>query len=1750
MTDIKNIILNSTDDALEKSIAPFIEEQFPTFIRSDYRKLVLFIKSYYEWMNAQGNPGYVTANLESIYDADKNLEEFYSHFKNVYMEGFPEIFATNTSGNKPNKKTLLKKIRDFYGNKGTESSYKFLFRLLYDSDLEVYYPKDDLLKVSDGRWVEPVSIKISSLNGTALFDLKGGQVQQINGNGESISSADIDTVIQYTQNGIRVTELFLQNLVGDFFPGVEVRATTATGTEYRETAFSVLGDFFIEVPGEGYQIGDTVSVTAIPAQALVDNIQTTPTEDGETGEGSQQSSALIENTQSVVLGGIGFSARVEQVGFSGNIKRISIINSGLNYGADIVVNIFSPTGKKKAVVYALRKAITRYPGYFKGNSGKVSSNKKIQDGHYYQEFSYELKGRVGIDEYFDVLRQLVHPAGMRMFGSVLLKGDLNNTISTSTQFTRFESPVIGRYTPYALRTFNDLRGGYFLPNQVKGATLQVWLSGYNIAGNTTDGMTADWAYYIREKTYDLETGEFISPENWGDVFFGIRHWRSLVGGHTFSHWADLPNTSYWLTPNAKREAVNTHFSVDFMPVNYRFAARTPTGAPWTTARNLGFSGPTVGALGLSAARSYFAVVKPGRVSATSMGVVSATDNPGAFVLCDNGASSWSSSHGIVIGFTGGGNQPKLVAFNRTASASVTVQGNFGATGEWRLISHTYSVGSGSSGPMSLFLDGVSLATQESVGVPATSIATGNLMVGVRRFSNVGAFDGEIAEILAYQGALSDGDRQKVEGYLAHKYNIDGNLPQGHPYKTTPPGASLPAGGWSGATGDFYPRGYNPYIGSTTETGPDGSTAAAGSLFFRSGLGYTYTVVDEFGLTAHNPIGAPLGSTTAWLRGRETILEPKDLPGLVLWLKPENIGVCGSVANGASMDVWRDASPEQNHAVPPTWDKWNGVATLTHNATSSTSWTRTVYDSVHPLTKIQFKFNGVCGGYTSGRLCVVGLSTTPSNGTFDPIHGVYSYGARAADPTANRTIYYRNYTSLTQSVAATPTGITQSTDFTAFDDSVFEVEYVDPYVIYRRDGVEEGKIYEGHNASLYFKSSFFYSNSDNTSGHSVTVLETSYKGRAVTPTFQTTGSPAVNVVNYAGMTVDKLRPTLVINDNSTSGATGIEFNTGTLYSPDKTTWRQTTTNYYPYSDLLSDPNNNAPLGITLSRTTGPFHPTLPVAVRMSVGNHQLSPPYTAGVTNVALFNKLVSDINPSVNGVVYSCYYRPVSTGSNQFIIRDGTNSTNNVVCNIANSPSGATLSSFSVSYAGPANATNSGAYVIRLKDNWNKIVVYGSSAAFLPSCTSVYVYHGFGGGGWTAGITADIWGVQVESQGRTFAGHHVPTIGVSKYGSNPLLSYLEGDQLLPFVTGGTGESILRARHMWLTKPLVFTDEMDYFMVYRKTSDSSGTGFFVNNASKFRYQGYEPYGTVMFLRSYNPTDLDPAKQLEGAGYYNFVYGSVPGSTTGEVGVVSVLYPYNAGNFVFSPWVSGTSLGVNVSEASRRQLSYDPHVSGVAAGRSIVEASRSSSKSIQAFWNGDLAVNKSRSTGRYTSKSYAGTNEADDVDLGLDFQGSDTQNVVYDGPVRINSFNSVARVTTNTNPPGPFASSEFVNNIITATGYNGGVILNEVIAFNRKLSDYERQVVYGYLSRKYRDLENNLPDQYYRTHTSTYEQGMTYWIIESHPNKKNLDTIPFGSEFSGLKVRDFLGVPDFVYKSAGTVLADGTVLTTDTYDNIGL
>lgn len=51
--------------------------------------------------------------------------------------------------------------------------------------------------------------------------------------------------------------------------------------------------------------------------------------------------------------------------------------------------------------------------------------------------------------------------------------------------------------------------------------------------------------------------------------------------------------------------------------------------------------------------------------------------------------------------------------------------------------------------------------------------------------------GGLTEIMLFDGALTTSERELVEGYLAHKYDVEVYLPTGHTYKSTDPNPSLP-----------------------------------------------------------------------------------------------------------------------------------------------------------------------------------------------------------------------------------------------------------------------------------------------------------------------------------------------------------------------------------------------------------------------------------------------------------------------------------------------------------------------------------------------------------------------------------------------------------------------------------------------------------------------------------------------------------------------------------------------------------------------------------------------------------------------------------------------------------------------------------------------------------------------------------------------------------------------------------------------
>ncbi len=82
-----------------------------------------------------------------------------------------------------------------------------------------------------------------------------------------------------------------------------------------------------------------------------------------------------------------------------------------------------------------------------------------------------------------------------------------------------------------------------------------------------------------------------------------------------------------------------------------------------------------------------------------------------------------------------------------------------------------------------YQDGTS---QGSVGTVSAGTVFGdnNCYLGNDQYGS--SLDGNIAEVIFCDEKNTDSDRQKIEGYLAHKWGMQASLPNGHPYKSSAP----------------------------------------------------------------------------------------------------------------------------------------------------------------------------------------------------------------------------------------------------------------------------------------------------------------------------------------------------------------------------------------------------------------------------------------------------------------------------------------------------------------------------------------------------------------------------------------------------------------------------------------------------------------------------------------------------------------------------------------------------------------------------------------------------------------------------------------------------------------------------------------------------------------------------------------------------------------------------------------------------
>ena len=287
-----------------------IPSQLPAFISEDpaYANFVLFLQAYYEWMESNNQVLDRSQNLLNYKDINSTSDQFINYFINDFLQYFPQDALIS-------KATAVKVARQLYQSKGTPASYQFLFRILYNSDFDLFYTKDAVLKASAGTWYVAKSLKLATLD---------PNFQNINNYrlfGETTKS--IATVENSVVAGTK-TEVFISNIERLFQSGEFVRVVDNAnqtvlfgGHPLRAKIVGQLSQIKIDPNNRGllYQPGDPVIVYGGLNSA--------------NGHGAQ---ATVATTT------------------AGSIKNINVLNGGYGYTEypNTVLNITNAPG---AVAY-------------------------------------------------------------------------------------------------------------------------------------------------------------------------------------------------------------------------------------------------------------------------------------------------------------------------------------------------------------------------------------------------------------------------------------------------------------------------------------------------------------------------------------------------------------------------------------------------------------------------------------------------------------------------------------------------------------------------------------------------------------------------------------------------------------------------------------------------------------------------------------------------------------------------------------------------------------------------------------------------------------------------------------------------------------------------------------------------------------------------------------------------------------------------------------------------------------------------------------------------------------------------------------------------------------------------------------------------------------------------------------------------------------------------------------------------------
>ena len=148
------------------------------------------------------------------------------------------------------------------------------------------------------------------------------------------------------------------------------------------------------------------------------------------GATSNASIVTIDTTSG--FAGVNANVSANVVTANGTVSALSVITSGYGYVEGEILEFTSTSNSQH--VGSVRSTIGAKgagAGFYSSTRGFLSEDKYIQDGNYYQTFSYEINSSIDVSKYYDMVKAVVHTAGTALHGKVIKKSTIETALDIS-----------------------------------------------------------------------------------------------------------------------------------------------------------------------------------------------------------------------------------------------------------------------------------------------------------------------------------------------------------------------------------------------------------------------------------------------------------------------------------------------------------------------------------------------------------------------------------------------------------------------------------------------------------------------------------------------------------------------------------------------------------------------------------------------------------------------------------------------------------------------------------------------------------------------------------------------------------------------------------------------------------------------------------------------------------------------------------------------------------------------------------------------------------------------------------------------------------------------------------------------------------------------------------------------------------------------------------------------------------------------